>query len=150
MPLAQATNWYHLYNPDDHVLTADIRLSAPNFIDVGTQFDIPNDPLNHSAVWYLSHENTRATVWRGIAGGALSKTMARGVKEFAKVNAKPSRRALLVGINDYPNPGDRLEGCVNDTFLMSAMLQECGFAPEEIRMVLNERATAKGDRKSVV
>ena len=54
MPLAQATNWYHLYNPDDHVLTADIRLSAPNFIDVGTQFDIPNDPLNHSAVWYLS------------------------------------------------------------------------------------------------
>ena len=27
---------------------------------------------------------------------------------------------------------------------MSAMLQECGFAPEEIRMVLNERATAKG------
>lgn len=144
MPLAQATNWYHLYNPDDHVLTADIRLSAPNFIDVGTQFDIPNDPLNHSAVCYLSHENTRATVWRGIAGGALSKTMARGVKEFAKVNAKPSRRALLVGINDYPNPGDRLEGCVNDTFLMSAMLQECGFAPEEIRMVLNERATAKG------
>lgn len=143
IPLAQASDWYHLYNPRDHVLTADIRLSAPNFIDVGTPFDIPNDPLNHSAVWYLSHANTKATVWRGIAGGALSRTMARGVKEFAKLSVKPSRRALLVGINDYPNRGDRLEGCVNDTFLMSAMLQECGFAPEEIRVVLNERATAK-------
>jgi len=144
VPLTQATNWYHLYNPDDHVLTADIRLTAPNFIDVGTLFDIPNDPLNHSAVWYLSHENTRATVWRAFSDGAHSRTMARGVKEFAKVSAKPSRRALLVGINDYPDPGNRLEGCVNDTFLMSSLLQECGFAPGEIRVVLDERATTRG------
>ena len=30
---------------------------------------------------------------------------------------------------------------MNDVFLMSAVLQECGFEPEEIRVVLDERAT---------
>jgi hypothetical protein len=57
---------------------------------------------------------------------------------------KPERRALLVGINDYPDPENRLEGCVNDVFLMSSVLQESGFNPENIRVVLNERATAAG------
>jgi hypothetical protein len=31
-----------------------------------------------------------------------------------------------VGINDYPDPANRLEGCINDTFLVSALLQEQG------------------------
>ena len=53
-----------------------------------------------------------------------------------------SRKALLVGINDYPNPADRLSGCVNDVFTMSAVLQECGFPADSIRTCLNERATA--------
>jgi hypothetical protein len=57
--------------------------------------------------------------------------------------APPNRRALLVGINDYPNPAYRLEGCVNDTFLMSSALQECGYRPEDIRVLLNDRASAK-------
>jgi arylamine N-acetyltransferase len=47
----------------------------------------------------------------------------------------------LVGINAYPNPANRLEGCVNDVYLMSSVLQECGFKPEEIRVVLDNRAT---------
>lgn len=51
---------------------------------------------------------------------------------------------MLVGINDYPDPADRLEGCVNDVFLMSSLLQECGFDAEDIRVVLDKRATAKG------
>jgi len=54
---------------------------------------------------------------------------------------KPAQRALLVGINDYPDPQNRLEGCVNDVFLMSSVLQESGFDPDNIRVVLNERAT---------
>jgi hypothetical protein len=49
-----------------------------------------------------------------------------------------------VGINDYPQESDRLEGCVNDVFLMSSVLQEGGFPPESIRVCLDERATAKG------
>jgi hypothetical protein len=54
------------------------------------------------------------------------------------------RRALLVGINEYPDEKDRLEGCVNDVFLMSSVLQECGFPPEGIRVCLDQRATARG------
>jgi hypothetical protein len=62
----------------------------------------------------------------------------------AKVGTKPNRRALLIGINNYPDPANRLEGCVNDVFLMSSVLQESGFDPEEIRVVFDERATAQG------
>jgi hypothetical protein len=36
------------------------------------------------------------------------------------------------------------EGCLNDVFLMSSVLQESGFDPEEIRVVRNERATTQG------
>jgi metacaspase-1 len=57
---------------------------------------------------------------------------------------KAQKRALLVGINEYPREADRLAGCVNDVFTMSAVLQECGFAPEEIRTCLDDRATAAG------
>jgi hypothetical protein len=60
------------------------------------------------------------------------------------ITRSPARKALLVGINDYPDPQNRLEGCVNDVFRMSEVLQEMGFDPSEIRVVLNERATAQG------
>jgi hypothetical protein len=63
------------------------------------------------------------------------------VRAMRPLAARPERRALLVGINAYPDPKNRLEGCVNDVFLMSSVLQECGFAPEEVRVVLDERAT---------
>jgi hypothetical protein len=56
----------------------------------------------------------------------------------------PTHRALLVGINNYPDPANRLEGCLNDVFLMSSVLQECGFQAEDIRVVLDERATTAG------
>ena len=49
--------------------------------------------------------------------------------------------ALLIGINAYPDPANRLEGCVNDTFLISAVLQESGFDPKDIRVILDDRAT---------
>jgi uncharacterized caspase-like protein len=54
------------------------------------------------------------------------------------------RRALIVGINNYPQESDRLEGCVNDSYLMSATLQECGFEPESIRVCFDDRATCQG------
>ncbi len=142
--LSAARQWFHLYNPEDHVLTADIRLNASNFEEVGTQFDIPNDPLNHDAAHYLAHPNTRTTVWRALSGAKAERSMTRSLAAFQKASAKPTRRALLVGINDYPDPANRLEGCVNDVFLMSSVLQECGFAAEDIRVVLDERATAEG------
>jgi hypothetical protein len=50
---------------------------------------------------------------------------------------------LLIGIDNYPQEQDRLSGCVNDVFTMSAVLQDCGFQPEDIRTCLDERATAQ-------
>lgn len=136
--------WYHLFNPDDHVMTAQLNIAADNFSQVITGFDVPNDIINHDAAHYLAHVNASNTVWRQASGASLSKAMSRGVKAFSTASAKPTRRALLIGINDYPDPANRLDGCVNDVFLMSQILQESTFAPEDIRVVLDDRATAKG------
>jgi hypothetical protein len=134
--------WYHLFNPDDHVLTAHLRISAPNFAEVQTAFDKPGDILNHDPVYYFNHTNTQGRVWPDVAGGAASRSVTRGFERLRTAARRPRQRALLVGINDYPNPANRLEGCVNDVFLMSGVLQDCGFRAEDIRVVLNDRATA--------
>jgi hypothetical protein len=136
--------WYHLFNPDDRVLTCPIKDAADNFEQVIEQFDVPNDLLNHNATYYLTHANTLASVWSKLVGGPPQRAFASALRGIAKVAAKPNRRALLIGINNYPDPTNVLEGCVNDVFLMSSVLQESGFEPEEIRVVLNERATTQG------
>ncbi|MBL8383437.1 MAG: caspase family protein, partial [Burkholderiales bacterium] len=59
----------------------------------------------------------------------------------------PARRALLVGIAEYADPANRLDGPVNDVFRVSASLQELGFPADGIRVVLNDRATAAGIRE---
>lgn len=136
-----AQMWYHLYNPHDHVFTAEIRLHAPNFVQIQTEFDKPQDVLNHDPVWYFNHANTRSRVWFDLSGARPARAVTRDVREASKIAVRPERRALLIGINAYPDPANRLEGCVNDVFLMSSVLQECGFLPEEIRVVLDGRAT---------
>ena len=136
-----ARMWYHLYNPDDHVFTAEIRVQAKNFMQIQTDFDKPQDVLNHDPVWYFNHANTQARVWFDLSGARTARGITRDVQATRKLAARPERRALLIGINAYPNPANRLEGCVNDVFLMSSVLQECGFLSEEIRVVLDERAT---------
>ena len=136
-----AKMWYHLYNPDDHVLTADLTFQVPNFTEIRTPFDKPNDIINHDALWYFNHANTQAQVWREISGARSARAMTRDLRVARMVTVRPERRALLVGINEYPDPANRLEGCINDVFLMSAVLQECGFDPDDIRVVLDDRAT---------
>lgn len=136
--------WYHLFNPDDRVMTSPLKIAADNFVQVIEQFDIPNDVLNHNATWYLSHANALASVWREIVGAEPSRAFAAVSRAVAKTARPPDRRALLIGINSYPNPEDVLEGCVNDVFLMSSVLQESGFDAEDIRVVLDDRATAAG------
>jgi metacaspase-1 len=135
--------WYHLYNPDDNVMTYPLRNVEANFRQVVEKFDIPNDILNHSATWYLTHANAVTTLWRDVAGGPQPREFSNAMRGVARVTRRPDRRALLVGINNYPNPENVLEGCVNDVYLMSSVLQESGFEPEEIRVVLDERATAQ-------
>lgn len=140
----KAKAWYHLFNPYDHVLTARISLVADNFSQIITAFDIPNDILNHDAAHYLRAPNAIDSVWRNISGATVPVALKRSLRVFKTAKSKPNRRALLIGINEYPDPANRLEGCVNDAFLMSSLLQESNFQPEEIRVVLNERATATG------
>jgi hypothetical protein len=142
--LARARRWYHLYNSDDHVFTAELRIQADNFTAVETRFDKPNDPLNHDAIWYFDHANTRNSVWLDLSGARPARTLTRETQAGRTLGARPARRALLIGINAYPNPANRLEGCVNDVYLVSSVLQECGYAAEDIRVVLDERATTAG------
>ncbi len=144
-PLKEASFWYHLFNDEDDVLTAGIDITADNFEQVTTFFDIPGY-ADHDPAEYLSHPNAINLVWRSIVNRRPA-TLSRSLSSLKKAAAKPKRRALLVGINGYPDPADRLEGCVNDVYLMSEVLQEQGFDPKDIRVVLNKRATADGIRE---
>lgn len=54
------------------------------------------------------------------------------------------KRALCVGINDYPVRGADLKGCVNDANAWSAVLVEhYGFEPANVVELLNAQATKK-------
>lgn len=140
--------WHHLYNRHDDVFTAPISLpEASNFLQTNTPFDVEGI-ADHYAPGYLTSRNAIESVWRPLieqrisrAARSLTAPMSKSAKRSSK---RRSRRALLVGINDYPNAADRLEGCVNDVFTMSSVLQSAGFEPETIRTCLDERATAKG------
>lgn len=154
-PLTTVRHWYHLFNAEDAVLTCELDFPEAPYTQLDTYFD-EWGPLDHSAEQYLAHEVTACNVWAGLA-----KALPRSV-EPAKTKPAPAvggpwfkapiiqrrsprkRRALLIGINEYPQPENRLSGCVNDVFQMSAMLQERGYQPEEIRVVLDARATTRG------
>ncbi|MBP1634853.1 MAG: putative Caspase-1, p20 [Acidobacteria bacterium] len=61
-----------------------------------------------------------------------------------------ARRALLVGINRYPNPAHRLRGCVNDVRQMEALLRgPFGFEPGAIVVLRDEAATAGAIRREL-
>lgn len=139
--------WYNLYNKEDDVFVVSLNVPSEAYLQVDTLSD-----LGHDAIGYLTHSNTVARVWRDIAANRTTRQRltrrAFAAPSAAKaVKAPAPPRALLIGINEYPNPADRLEGCVNDVFLMSSVLQECGFEADSIRVVLNERATAEGIRE---
>lgn len=57
-----------------------------------------------------------------------------------------SRKALLVGINDYPGTQNDLQGCVNDiTNIYDILVKYFSFLPSDIVMLSNSRA-----RKSAI
>jgi metacaspase-1 len=147
MPL-DVSFWHHLYNVHDDVFTEQIRLpDTPNFKQTDTPFD-DESFADHSAVNYFGHRATIENVWREIGADALGARIAGTVPSLRARSVtrrdRKTQKALLIGINNYPNAADRLEGCVNDVFTMSALLQDCGIQPESIRTCLDERATAEG------
>ena len=143
-------HWYHLYNARDRVFTRPLPLADAQTTNLVADFDCPGDILNHDGGCYLGREEGQV-VWSYLT--ARSRSMAKiAAQQEASVpqpftapailRTRPStHRALLVGINAYPDPANRLEGCVNDTFLMSGVLQEYGFDAQDIRLLLDERAT---------
>ncbi len=172
VPMRAVQQWFHLFNPSDHVFTAalDLRFSPgerPNFSQLITPFDVPWDPLNHDAGRYLAHPETFGTVWRHASTvmGAVPEVLPGLPRLLTISSSKPARRksqemaapyvqrnlqqrrALLVGISEYANPANNLAGCTNDVFLFSSVLQEAGFEAQNIRVVLNERATAEAIRE---
>jgi hypothetical protein len=52
------------------------------------------------------------------------------------------KKALLVGINDYPGSGNDLAGCVNDTAnLRELLVKQFGFGVSDIRVITDAKAT---------
>lgn len=147
LPLA-VSFWHHLYNINDSVFTAPIRLwDGANFRQTETPFD-DDGIADHAAESYFRHRATVENVWRTIGAEAVGARLfgsAPTVKaRVATGRSRKKQKALLIGINDYPDPAQRLEGCINDVFTMSSVLQDCGVPPEAIRTCLNGRATTEG------
>jgi len=66
---------------------------------------------------------------------------------MVKVATQPNKRALLIGVNKYPNlpAHSQLRGCVNDVQMMKQTLETSfRFPPSNIFVLLDEQATAKG------
>ncbi len=149
-------HWFHLHNPFDAVLAnLPIDIQHAHFTQVETDF-LYDPPLNHDATAYLSHKQAQANMWARLSVSAPGAKSPKGHKaaparpaSLSLAPAQPTprlarhkQRALLVGINQYAQAP--LSGCVNDVFSMSAMLQEQGWHPDSIRVVLDERATTDG------
>lgn len=62
--------------------------------------------------------------------------------------AKIVKRALVVGVNRYAQPGNNLKGCVNDALMIGKLLTEnYAFPAEEVRLLIDERATTAAIRE---
>jgi hypothetical protein len=109
---------------------------------------VTDSPAGHSPTaqganpGYLDHPNTFESVWQPLARPKIIEDLTRALAvPTALAPHPPSHRALLIGINAYPDLADQLNGCVNDTYLISELLQENGFVAENIRLLTDERAT---------
>ena len=51
-----------------------------------------------------------------------------------------AKRALCIGINDYPGTDSDLAGCLNDACDWTAILEQRGFS---VQKLLDQQATAK-------
>jgi metacaspase-1 len=158
--LERARFWWHLFNAEDDVFTCPVGLPAgARFRQVDTFFDLPGY-ADHDGAAYLGHEGAALTVWQDLAASVARGRRAPGTatrpadlaQQHARMVVKPKpaelrQKAVLIGIGDYPDPQNRLDGPVNDVFAISAALQELGFPVDGIRVTLNERATAQAIRE---
>jgi len=90
----------------------------------------PNAPLVNSASF--SEEEGQLSSFAAYQGGSS----ARG-----EIRSGLTKRALCIGIDQYPNPNDRLGGCVNDARNWSNWLHEQDF---KVEMLTDAQATHSG------
>jgi hypothetical protein len=138
-----AKYWFHLFNPQDKVFTAQIKEPIVNFEQLMAESPAGHDALtdNVAKPGYLQHPVMRDHIYSVLATTPGVRALENRQRAMAKIRKRPERRALLVGINQYPNPANNLEGCVNDIYKISALLQDAGVAAENIRVLFDERAT---------
>ena len=141
--------WFNFHNDHDRVFASrSISIDADNFLEIETPFK--EGGINHEVTRYMQHENAVAQAWPEIVRMLIKSTPTKQFvstrRSFATKSSKKTKKALLVGINDYPDPANQLNGCLNDVFRVSEVLQEMGFDPDEIRVVFNERATSSNLR----
>jgi phospholipase C len=147
MPLYAANGdgvaqWYQLYNPNDLVFTERMRLQdARTHALTQAFFDLP---LNHDGAKYLGQSKVGEEILARMLPIAPLAGLPDRTFMILPAVSRARQRALLVGINQYPKEDMRLAGCVNDVYLMSAVLQESGFAADDIRILTDERATRAG------
>ncbi len=157
MPL-NVRHWFNFHNPYDYVFAYEsIDIDGINYTQIETPFKERNPIKNHEVTTYMSHPAALLEGWPNILKslGASERSLNSMREKLLPAlmpatapipqktkGSKRARKALLIGINDYPDPENQLNGCVNDVFRMSEVLQEMGFDPSEIKVVLNERATS--------
>jgi len=132
--MVPAKRWYHLFNKLDPAFTAQITEPGQiTFLPVETDSPAGHNPTTTNGnPGYLDHPNTLTKVWEPLSRGLDEAFVSRGLAIVEQAAKPPKRRALLVGINNYPDPAHKLNGCVNDVYSVSALLQENGFLPEDI------------------
>ncbi|MGZ0188736.1 MAG: caspase family protein, partial [Alphaproteobacteria bacterium] len=140
-PLATG-HWINLYNPLDASAPA-LTVIAPNFEEIET-LNIPGDGSWDDAPAFLSHQSLTLSLWADALASPGQTQAAKQQRSTARAAGAHAKRALVIGIDAYPDPSLALEGCVNDAFLMSEVLQENGYRAEDIRLLLNGRATTAG------
>lgn len=61
-----------------------------------------------------------------------------------------ANRALLIGINNYPDPRNTLQGCIKDSLAVKQLLQgNYGFNDDDIRVLHDEQATLANARSGL-
>lgn len=171
-----ARHWFNLHDPHDECLSAplqEVRQKQPggagHFRELLTTSE-PGKASDEDPFHYLEHPNARYGVWRALSdaspmpydGGMsdgwaaparppdLVEPVGKSTKTARPIERAfkrgPDQKALIVGINDYPDPGHKLEGCINDAYLASEFLQELNYPESNIRLLTNERATAEAIR----
>ena len=84
---------------------------------------------------YENRGTTTTTATEDVASEALASSKRR---------RNVRRKALIVGINEYQNPNNNLQGCVPDAQDMAATLRMLGFPASKQRLLINEQASTDG------